>query len=189
MKKSEKYLFFLFVFIFIFSIEMNEHSFKTNFYRFIHSKICSIYDTCMFSEVRKHDPIFDPIIKKIEDNMSRYAGVNYKFNISVSFEDITKDDYIAFCYKHEQLDNKFITIRRDYFTLPLNNEMEDELELTLLHEIGHCIFDKEHDENFIYLANIRVPETVMQTRMMPILIFNKFKGYYYRNLVLSKPTY
>ena len=186
MIKKEKSIILLIISLMSLSVLLNNKNGRIKLSLVFYQLSCNFIDECIFLNHKPHNEYFDPYISTIEKKADKYLGVKFNFSIPVFFDRIDEGDYIAYCYDNEMIDKKFIVINEEYFQLPLENEKSEELELTILHEIGHCFFKEEHNDRVTNLGqDDNIPESVMKSSNININIFKKYEEYYYRKLILN----
>lgn len=104
-------------------------------------------------------------------------------NIEIKFKEL--DDNIAgICYYYgsESFSN-YIEIDKIIFS-EYSNLGKEEL---IFHELGHCIFDREHTVDLFYYKNSMIPKSIMYPYVFgESFFYNENSSYYYNELEKNK---
>ena len=60
-------------------------------------------------------------------------------------------------------------------------------ELVLFHELGHCVLDRVHDEDVIFLNSAYIPKTIMTSVEVDTAVFLANYDYYIQELFKTRP--
>ena len=90
---------------------------------------------------------FDKALASIQSDFQK-ADINVKLN-SIPYSITDLDDVIGICYKQGNGDAVGIALDHKLFEdLYEDNDTYDLLYKVILHEIGHCFFNRAHDEEY-----------------------------------------
>lgn len=64
-----------------------------------------------------------------------------------------------------------------------NKDAEIQKEQTMLHELGHCFFELDHDNSTITEYEVTIPSSVMNKNRIPVGLFVKYNDYYYQEML------
>lgn len=121
------------------------------------------------------DSDLEPYIRELQALSLRHTGQSLSVNIPVNFHPIDKAGQ---CRKQNLngQEAKEIFIQPNFF----RSADDGSILATLLHEIGHCVYDKPHEDKFISLGGQQAPESVMNSHSVPGNVFLSNLGYYFR---------
>lgn len=81
-------------------------------------------------------------------------------DIPINFGEIEEEDVIGICYIYVTLfgkEYKEIIVRKDYW----ETTRKSSKETLILHELGHCALEREHNEDFMKYKEEDVPKSIM----------------------------
>jgi hypothetical protein len=96
--------------------------------------------------------------KEIEQYVEKFNLLyNTKVNIEITFKDL-KDSIAGICYYYGSGSSmNYIEIDKEIFS-NYNDLGREEL---IFHELGHCIFDREHSDQRMNSKGYSVPDSIM----------------------------
>ena len=119
----------------------------------VHPRLLQYYQ--MFADAAKV-PV--PVIKMTIGNLeSTVAGKCYKPGGKPVNDQVGE---LIFGEGNEQ--ERRIVINRSYYEKHEHNESA--IQQVVFHELGHCLLDREHDEDWVELEGLRVPKSIMFSR-------------------------
>lgn len=121
------------------------------------------------------DTELEPALRELEQLSQRYAGIDLDTNIPVNFGDL---DTIGKCRKVSKngKTGKEIFIDRDFY----NRADHYTVLATILHEIGHCNYDRSHTTRKISLSGVRVSHSIMGEKGVPGTVFRRNMSYFWQ---------
>lgn len=105
------------------------------------------------------DPQLEPYIQELNILSRQHTGRSINVNIPVNFHPI---DTSGRCRKLKQngQESREIFINPRFFRTADHGSMLS----TILHEIGHCVYDKPHENQSLTFRNEQIPASVMNSR-------------------------
>ena len=122
--------------------------------------------------------------KEIEQYVDKFNLLyNEKVNIEIRFKDL-KDSTAGICYYYESGSSmNYIEIDKEIFS----NYSDLGREELVFHELGHCIFDRDHSTQRINYGGYSVPDSIMYPYTFgDSWFYEKNLAYYYDELVKNK---
>lgn len=114
-----------------------------------------------------NDPVFDNY-KRLFEHYAQQEGRNIAAEIPVMFGEMPNEKVVGFCKRNT---NPYIVINKDYW----DNTSETSKVVLLLHEFGHCLLNKEHDNRRL---GDGCPVSIMHYAVVTRNCFNKYKESY-----------
>lgn len=130
----------------------------------------------------------------IEDDFIYYVRnfetrMNTRITIDIRFSDSVSDDYVAVCYSYNP---KKLSLKNYIEVNPRHWEKlsDQEKELVIFHELGHCIFNRGHDSKMAYFTSDQqraygvssMPKSIMYPNVFKGSTYSTFKTYYHDEL-------
>lgn len=130
--------------------------------------------------------------KTIEPETVRYYDSFYKdtgynpYNIPIRLGSINHPSHIAYCENYKltpygPIIKRAIVIDRSFWTRLPEGDCREQL---IYHELGHCVFKLDHNENWTQMNQEMIPESIMFPATFGCFYFyKKYKQYYIKELV------
>lgn len=121
----------------------------------------------------------DPALQPYVDEFSRQFGMTVDW-IPTKFK-VLEGNWVGVCeYSGEGEDFKAIAINidPDYW----EDADEGERESLIMHEFGHCVLQRDHDDAWITMGGQRIPRSVMNSYVFSGSLYLAFKDYYMKEL-------
>lgn len=115
-------------------------------------------------------------VEKFEDLWGK------RINFRVTFGEML-DNYAGYCQIYP-LKRKIVVINKKNF----KKYNEDQKEVLLFHEMGHCALYKDHNNDLIYFKKFsrKYPKSIMYDSVFnidQILVYRVYKKYYHEELI------
>lgn len=125
---------------------------------------------------RTVDTDLEPYVQMFEKEYGKEIDFSVSLNeISEGSED--GSTYVGIC-------RKWTTGRREV-EIDVNfyyDATENQLKQAVMHELGHCVLDREHDDTIWYVDGLKLKRSVMSTYVFSKWAADKFV-YYYDNYI------
>lgn len=134
----------------------------------------AIFSGIVYKKAEVESPL-SPYVEYFQDAAASYLVPVNMNNLVVSFVDSYPiKTWVGLCQRGKGV-TKFVTIREDYF----KSKSPEVRYALVLHELGHCVLDKEHVEG--YLPD-KCPKSLMHPSDGLFGCFFKNQDYYFREL-------
>lgn len=104
------------------------------------------------------------------------------YSVKVDFDVVVSDldpQYVGMCTTWSD-GSKKIEISAKYLSLMHKSLIEE----TVFHELGHCFFNREHDDSFIRIGGSWMPKSIMYSYIHPNhTSYEQNRDWYYRELL------
>ena len=121
----------------------------------------------------KIDVEFKRYVEYFEAKTGDIVTVDMKFG---PIEDLTT---VARCYMFKDKKYNYVEVDADYWFMELD---ESEREEVILHELGHCIYLRDHDEMILEGKDFGLSQNIFKSIMYPYVfggdVYNNNKQYY-----------
>jgi len=121
----------------------------------------------------KIDSEFKKYVEYFETKTGDTVSVDMKFAV---IDDLRT---VARCYMFEDKKYNYVEVDPDYWFMELN---ESEREEVILHELGHCIYLRDHDEMILKGKDFGLSQNIYKSIMYPYVfggdIYENHKQYY-----------
>ncbi len=114
------------------------------------------------------DPDFQAYVDKFESQYQTNVNIDIKYS---ELEEFT----LGMCYSYTDPKYNYIEVDGSSW-LELDENHREEL---IFHELGHCIFGREHDN--LFLDEVGVPKSIMYPYIFGLEYF-EYKSYYLEEL-------
>jgi hypothetical protein len=131
--------------------------------------------------VSSHNPRAPHIEKEFEPYVNKFFDLlGYREDIIVEFTN--NDDYAGVCY-YWAVGNNEIKVNRNYWE-KINEKQREQL---IFHELGHCVLNKDHNNDIIDINGFSCPYSIMRSwafdRFEIEHCYNKDYQHYVRDLI------
>ena len=116
----------------------------------------------------------DSKLQPYVDEFSRQFGRVVDW-VPTTFEDL-EGDWVGVCETGP--DGPKVKIDPEYW----DEADEGEKESLIMHEYGHCVLDRDHEDALIIKDGIKIPKSVMNTYTFSGAIYLKYKEHYMKEL-------
>ncbi len=126
--------------------------------------------SCGTAKIAEVDPKLQPYV----DEFSKYFGMKVDW-VPTTFKDL-KDNWVGVCITGG--DSPVVQIDPGYW----EEADEGEREALIMHEYGHCVLDRDHDDAMVTISGVKIPKSVMNAYTFSGIIYLKYKDYYMKEL-------
>ena len=119
---------------------------------------------------------------RLLDHVETFESItDREVNIPIVVEDISDSSTLGSCIVYPD-GSKAVVVDEVIFNTPEDDYTQYELEVIILHELGHCILNKKHNNKRVIFEEMSIAKSMMNSQVVYIHHYINYREYYQAKL-------